>query len=671
MQFDLPRNYEYLMEQKDLVRVIEWIKSKKSFCVDTETKGLNPFQNELILIQIGDEEKQWIIDNRTIDILPLKPYLESEEWLKILQNAKFDYKVLAVKKRIHLRRMVDTMITEQILRCGFKEVSASMEALADRYLGIKIDKEDSLRASFGQTGPGEFTERQLQYASGDVIYPCAIIKRQKPKIIQKGLMQTLTLENKVIPVIAKMELAGMGIDKAQWLKLYQEAVIQQSDAEKVLDQYFGIRAIHQGSFFDEGKIIRAIDYESKQQLKKGLEKLGINIPNTRRDTLILEALNGVIPKDLAQAILTYRIASKRTSTYGKSFLDAIEPATGRIHSDFTQDRTTTGRLSSGEDDDSDSDKVNFQNIPGASAYRGCFIPKPGYKLIVYDYQAIEPRILGEISQDPTYVDTFQNNKDIYSEVGTKMLKEEVSKKDGRPLDLRNKTKITVLGNSYGTGKDKFFKKIRMDLNWIKGKISKETVQITREESDRLWESFFEACPQIKITLDQLSALANPHNSERRVYDEVAAMEAEWVVKAKIEEGFKETPWPAEKIKKKVNYLLNNRGKVTYSESLGGRKRFFKVYHQTSWTEGRNHPIQSTAADILKTAMVMIDAAIADGEFDAQIVNQVHDELIIEVREDQAEVLNKIVKTKCEEAESKFLRTIPPKVEGGIKDKWEK
>src|SRR6185295_7372363 len=119
---------------------------------------------------------------------------------------------------------------------------------------------------------------------------------------------------------------------------------------------------------------------------------------------------------------------------------------------------------------------------------------------------------------------FDNNLDLYGEVGTKILGEEVSKRKGRPAELRDKTKITVLGNSYGTGKDKFYRKMLVDMNLSKGILNTTINHIAKEDSDMMWSKFFEVCPGIKETLDDLSEIADPHKSRRRVYDEIAAEE---------------------------------------------------------------------------------------------------------------------------------------------------
>ncbi len=403
-------------------------------------------------------------------------------------------------------------------------------------------------------------------------------------------------------------------------------------------------------------------------MKKALEKLGYFVDKTEKKIIALAAITGQMPKDLAQAILLYRKNFTRITRYGAEFLNALETATGRIHTDFTQCMTTTGRLSSREDEESETDKVNLQNIPRDSEYRECFVPKEGYLYIVYDYQAIEPRILGELSHDPTYLNVFDNNLDLYGEVGTKILKKEVSKKT---KELREQTKITVLGTSYGTGKEKFYKKMLIDMNLEKGLLKDNFILITREESDMMWDEIFNVCPDIKQTLDSLSNLADPIKSKRKIYDDLAANEDSQTVAGKIAMNLEKFSYKFKNKQDIIRDLVNSRGYVTYAQSIGGRKRYFKVHHRNFWTEGRNQPIQSTAADILKTAMIDVHTAIATHKSDAFLVNQVHDELIIEVKAEEAQEVDAYVKPILEQSESKFLKRVKPKVEGGIVPRWQK
>lgn len=661
-------NYEYIHQQSDFEKVVSWLSDKKVFVLDTETGGLNPFTSDIILLQVGNDEKQWIVDCRTVNIDQLKPFLEDEKITKIGQNLKHDLKFLMWRKGwLKFKNLFDTMINEQVIRCGF-HAGASMEALVLRYLNIQIDKTEGLRKSFWNTAVNAFSKEQLDYAAGDVYYPLLIAKLQKQLIIERGLTATILLEHKVIPVLASMELKGMAIDQPAWNKLYEEALVGKQKAEQQLNTFFKSTSFVQEDVFGEDKTVREVDYDSPHQMKKALAKLGYVLDNTLKTTIALAAINGHMPKELAQSILLYRKYFTRKTRYGTEFLNALEPTTNRIHTDFTQCLTTNGRLSSKEDEDSETDKVNLQNIPRDSEYRECFVPREGYLYIVYDYQAIEPRILGELSYDPTYLRVFDNDLDLYGEIGTGILKKEVSKKT---KELRNQTKITVLGNSYGTGKEKFYKKMLIDMNLENGLLKDPFILITKEDSDMMWEKFFEVCPKVKPTLDKFSDLADPVKSKRKIYDELAAYEEPQAVAAKIAKNLEKFSYKFKNQQDIIRDLVNSRGHVTYSQSIGGRKRYFKVHHRTFWTEGRNHPISATAADILKTAMVAVHDAIAAHKNDAFLVNQVHDELIIEVKAEQAEEVNSYIKPILEQSESKFLKRVAPKVEGGIFDRWQK
>jgi DNA polymerase I-like protein with 3'-5' exonuclease and polymerase domains len=561
------------------------------------------------------------------------------------------------------------MIAEQILRCGLS-VRVSLEQLVKHYLKKDIDKEEDLRKSFGITPVNGFSERQLEYAAGDCIYPFYIAKHQKPKIKERELDKTLALEFAVLPIIAKMEHAGMRLDVSKWTALYQEAVTKRDEAERKLDQLFRAQNYYQKDLFNEGELQREINYRSHQQLKKVFLKLGYELPSTESDVIAGMAIRGQLPLEMAKALVAYRIYNTRVTRYGMNVVECVEPSTGHIHTTFTQCFTNTGRLSSTD--------PNVQNLPRNKEYRGCIIPDDGYVFIIWDLKAIEPRILGDMSLDPTYVHAFSNNLDIYSVIGEQIYHEEVSKSPGRPSELRTKAKIAVLGTSYGTGKPKFHERLLLDLNRNEeGFLNDEIQLVDREESDLLWEGIFRACPEIRGSLDQSSSLADPMRSDRLVYDERAAYTSAKKVKEGIIKNLSDedgnprmniTPQQLEQIAEK---RARERGYVTYSSSLNGRKRFFVAHHGSWWTEGRNHPIQSTASDVIKTAMVDIAKEIEKRGHDATILNQAHDELVIQCKREQAEEVNEYVRELMEAAGNKFLRVIPCVAEGGIKEKWEK
>ncbi len=384
-------------------------------------------------------------------------------------------------------------------------------------------------------------------------------------------------------------------------------------------------------------------------------------------------------------MLIFRMYTTRISRYGLNVLQAIEQKTNHIHTEFLQANTATGRLSSGREtgeefgvkskaSSKEAKRINFQNLPRLDEYRTCFIADEGYKLLVLDYSAIEPRILGQQSDDPTYMRTFQNDLDIYQEIGEQIYHEEVSKKPGRPAELRDKSKIGVLGTSYGTGRPKFFQRMQIDLNFNKatGLLSDPVTKVTREESDELWYGIFNTCPVIKSSLDYSSSLANPRASKRKFFDQRLSEEPREKVYDRLKEIFEEDDYlDKEQAESLANTFADNRAYVSYSESLGGRKRFYRVSHLSWWTDGRNQPIQATASDIIKTAMVWIYDRIQKEKHDAVIINQVHDELIFKVKTEHAEEVEPYVRELMVKAGEKFLPSVPCKVDGGIYDQWQK
>jgi len=675
-------NYEYLTREEDVSRVLTWTERKRLVVVDLETSGTNPFHDDIILMQIGNEDKQWILDCRSVPLEPFRDLFLDRSIAKLGQNFVFDLKFFGARG-FRFKNVADTMVNEQVLRAGLG-TRASMEALAKHYLGLDIDKDEVLRRSFAGTPVGGFSPRQLRYAAGDCVYPVFIAKQQAKIIRQRKLVNTIILENQFLPVSAAMSVAGLELDVDSWVKLYHKALKGRADSEERLDVFFQTQKYNQGDMFGEDREFTTLNYNSWQQIVKAMSRKGYHIPSTNKKIIALMAIEGQLPREFVQALLDYRMYNKRATTYGLNFVQAIDSKTGRIHPDFTQTRTSTGRLSSGdvdvetevEDSGEEFEKVNAQNIIKKPEYRRCFVAGKGKKLIVKDYSSIEPRILGEISQDPVYVKAFQQDKDIYGEIGTPIYGEEVSKAPGRPSELRDKSKIAVLGTSYGTGKDKFHKMMLLDLNLDReGQLRSDFVLTSRQESDDLWNGIDTVCSIARDALNQLSAVADPINSQRRLYDDRVAFESSGKVLKKIVEALEKSydthNLTEDRRDEMATELLKRYQWVTFSESLNGRKRFFKVYHRSWWTDGRNHPIQSTAADIMKTAMVMVYEEIEERGHNAEIINQVHDELIVRCDEDDAEEVDEYVERLMIEAAGKFLKTIPVKVEGGVCDRWTK
>ena len=115
--------------------------SKKVLGVDTETEGFDFTCKKMIMFQIGDKDRQYVVDTRTVDISPLREILESNDIIKVLHNAKFDYKFIKKWAGISLEKIYDTFLVERVINCGKQDYGYSLARCTERYLGHTLDKE--------------------------------------------------------------------------------------------------------------------------------------------------------------------------------------------------------------------------------------------------------------------------------------------------------------------------------------------------------------------------------------------------------------------------------------------------------------------------------------------------------------------------------------------------
>ena len=172
LKFD-PDNpkYEYIRNKENAVEAVEKLKEEKIIGVDVECTGLDPYTAELLVVQIGNETISYIFDAVAVDLSKLdqlKDLLENEEILKLLQNAKFDYKMIKHKIGIEMKNIYDTMLAELVLTAGIRR-SVGLMALARRYLDLDLDKE--IRTTFQNVYPGQkLSKNQLDYSALDTLY---------------------------------------------------------------------------------------------------------------------------------------------------------------------------------------------------------------------------------------------------------------------------------------------------------------------------------------------------------------------------------------------------------------------------------------------------------------------------------------------------------------------
>ncbi len=587
-------SYELIEDAAGVERIARTLEGQAVIGLDTETTGLDPYRDKLLMVQIALPDQQaCIIDARRVSIEPLRGVLENKAILKVAQNAKFEYEVLRQMCGITLDGIYDTMLVERLLTAGLRG-EASLKAMATKYLGVKLDKE--VRETFYKRkmdDDQEFTPEQLLYGALDAYLVLPIRDAQWERVLEKKLKRVAELEFACLPVIGEMELAGVCVDTVAWRTILTDAEVKRQRAEMELWRILEPTAL-QMTMFD----VPAINMRSTKQLMEAFRKLGVDVENTTEATL-LQHDHPAIKK-----LLEYRSYEKILSTYGESMLALINPVTGRIHPDFNQlGAEATGRMS--------ASGPNLQNIPATSEFRKCFVAAPGYVFAAADYASQELRILGELSGDEAFAEAFRNNVDLHSATAANMFHipiEEVTK------DQRSKAKSISFGLAYGMGP-----------GGLAGRLD--------------------------ISIDEARDLINKYFAVNKGVHK-------WLQRTVRESA--------------------DRG---YALSLLGRRRNFNMPSQGLPDEeyrkqmsaierqSKNMPVQGLAADMTKLALIYLHRALKG--YDAKIVLAVHDEIVVEVRIDQAEEVKEIVASSMVRAGEVFLKSVPTVAEAKISDRWEK
>ena len=455
---------------------------------DSETTGRNPHICELLCFQFGNKKAnaQIVVDTTTIPIERFKGILESK--LLIFQNAKFDLQFL-YKHKIVPTKIYDTMIVEQLLHLGFnpKYFHCSLKAIAERRLGIDIDK----------TVRGEIIWRGLDtsvilYAAGDVEYLEDIKASQEIDLQKQGLTVAAKVENLFVPSIAYLEWCGIKLDVDKWRKKMEEDKAKLEAASNVLNSYVQWLYKHdpeqykafahediEGNLFtgySEEPIV-TINWSSPKQVIPFVQSLGFNTlvedpkTGTKKDSIEEKnlAMQKGVNDDFLKVFFEYQEASKVCGTYGQSYIDAINPKTGRIHTTYKQLGAASGRMSCGgganqHDEDlakykkipaSRVNYVQLQNLPADEVTRSAFVCERGNLLAAVDFAALESRLGADIYQEKSMIEEYLHGSgDIHSLTAKACFPEvlaNVEVKDIKKLypNLRKRAKPVEFSQQFG------------------------------------------------------------------------------------------------------------------------------------------------------------------------------------------------------------------------------
>jgi DNA polymerase I len=583
---------------------------------DTETTDLEPRDAELVgigccwgteldemaYIPVGHKEGQNL--NKQIALEALRPILESDDYPKSLQNAKFDRLVLRCQG-IKLAGVVfDSMLASYILNPDSKH---NLTDLSQKYLGFSGKSYVELVPK-GKTIADINIAAVADYCGMDVYSTFQLVPKLREELQKIPTLHKLLLEveQPLEPVLAEMEYTGVRVNTDYLHELSLQLEIDLAKFEEQVHELAGEK-------FNLG---------SPKQLSQILfEKLGLNKKHSRKiqtgystDAATLEKLGEDDETGIVDAIIEYRTLSKLKSTYVDALPLLVRPDTHRVHTDFNQTATSTGRLS--------SSNPNLQNIPIRTAFsrkiRQAFLPESGWLMVAADYSQIELRILAHLSQEPVLVKAYKNNDDIHS-----LTARLVFEKEDVTSDERRIAKIINFGVIYGMGSLRFSRSTGVD----------------KGNANEFIKRFNSRYPKVFEYLES-------------------------VKKQAIAQGFVETILGRSRY---VDFTSDNlrRFKGNNPDDIDLSKlKNIGPYDAGLLRAAANAPIQGSSADIIKIAMIKMHEILT--KYQARLLLQVHDELVFEVPHNEWEELQGQIKSVMENA---LELSVPLIVDVHTGDNW--
>ena len=606
------KNYELIDNINDLNRWVKKIYQRGYVAVDTETTGLNDMIVDLVGICLSVEigEACYIPLGHTDGegdlfggaslcsgqinleeaLTILRPVLQDPSIIKIGQNIKYDTKIFA-RYNLNLTPVDDTMLLSYAINGG--KHNHGMDYLSERYLDHKPISIKSLLGS----GKSAITfdkvpiSDAVNYAAEDADITLRLWKLFKPMLHANSVTKVYEkLERPLIPVLAKMEMDGIKVDRNTLSRMSNNFAQSMSGLEAEIYDLAG-QSFNVGSPKQLGEILfDKLELPGGKKGKTGAYGTGVDV----LEDLASEGY------ELPVKVLDWRQMSKLKSTYTDALQGHINPNTGRVHTSYVISGASTGRLSSTD--------PNLQNIPIRSEagrkIREAFIAEEGNVLLSLDYSQIELRILAHIAKIDTLKQAFHEGQDIHALTASQMFNVPLENMD--PM-IRRQAKAINFGVIYG----------------ISGFGLARNLRIPRKEAQSFIDTYFERFPGIRTYMDETVSFAK-------------------------ENGYVET-------------LFGRKVHTSEINAKGPQAGFAK-------RAAINAPIQGTAADIIRRAMVQMPDAIA--HLQVKMLLQVHDELIFEVNKDALSETTEVVRKIMEKASEPVVKLdIPLVVDAGFGSNW--
>lgn len=458
-------------------------------------------------------------------------------------------------------RIFDTVVAAYLLDSDRSEFDEAY--LADTYLQM------ALPAARGAEGAGEDAPAP---AARTAALTLALVVPLRDRMTRENAVNVFDgIEMPLVPVLAKMERAGMLVDPDRLHSLSEGLATQITEVERSIRDLAGDETFNIGSPMQLSHVL----FDVMGLPTKGLKKTKRGYYSTNAKVLSDLARD----HEIVRLILDWREKSKIKSTY----LDTLGPlrrGDGRVHTTYNQTITATGRLSSSD--------PNLQNIPTRSelgrTVKTAFSAGEGSVFLAVDYSQIELRLLAHLSGDEHLVRAFNEGEDFHAETAARVFGVPVS--EVTP-DLRSRAKAVNFGIVYGQQ--------AYGLS--------QSLHISMAEARDMIDRYYEAYPGVRTFLDNVVARAK-------------------------QTGYAETMY----------------GRRRHIPELKAKNPQLRGFGERT---AMNHPMQGTAADIIKIAMARVSRRLEEEGFAAHMILQVHDELDFECPVDEAERLTTMVRDVME------------------------
>ena len=458
-------------------------------------------------------------------------------------------------------RIFDTVVAAYLLDSDRSEFDE--DYLADTYLQM------SLPAARGAEGAGEDASVP---AARTAALTLALVAPLRDRMARENAANVFDgIEMPLVPVLAKMERAGMLVDPDRLHNLSEGLATQIAEVERSIRDLAGDETFNIGSPMQLSHVL----FDVMGLPTKGLKKTKRGYYSTNAKVLTDLARD----HEIVRLILDWREKSKIKSTY----LDTLGPlrrGDGRVHTTYNQTITATGRLSSSD--------PNLQNIPTRSelgrTVKTAFSAGEGSLFLAVDYSQIELRLLAHLSGDEHLVRAFNEGEDFHAETAARVFGVPVS--EVTP-DLRSRAKAVNFGIVYGQQ--------AYGLS--------QSLHISMAEARDMIDRYYEAYPGVRTFLDNVVARA-----------------------------------------KKTGYAETMYGRRRHIPELKAKNPQLRGFGERT---AMNHPMQGTAADIIKIAMARVSRRLEEEGFAAHMILQVHDELDFECPVDEVERLTTMVRDVME------------------------